>query len=116
MGGFFANPTILGSAGGVPSMALAAGNLPAHVHGGTTAIMNGTSTHSHSVSGGSFGGAAAGSSGPGGQAAPINTSGVVVNPTDIQHTHNFVTDNGPGLATAFSVISPRKLCTVYIKL
>ena len=118
LGAYFANPTVLGSAGGAPSAALAAGNIPPHTHSGTTGGMNASNPHSHGVNGGTLGGTLS-TSVQGGATflAPVGTSTIGINATDINHAHPFTTDGGAGLAgSAFGIISPRKLCTAYLKL
>ena len=120
--GSFANPTVLGSAGGTPSLTLVAANLPAHVHsaapGSKTEAED--ATHSHQVPGviapqvGSSVGM-----GTGGVAVALATQNIQTGTQSASHKHpfTFTTDGGAGLlGTPVSIIDPRKLCTFYIKL
>jgi hypothetical protein len=105
------NPVLLGSVGGGEFNNLAYYHLPPHSHSGLTGVEN--QAHSH---GGVVTGANTYSS-PGGATAVVqslqfgNTGGESQN-----HNHNFTTDNGPGSASAFRTIGPRKLVTFYMKL
>ena len=120
--GSFANPTVLGSAGGAPSLTLVAANLPAHVHHESpgTKTEAEDATHTHNVPGvltavpGSPGGITAA-----GVAVQANFTTVASGTQSASHKHPlaFTTDGGTGLlSTPVSIIDPRKLCTFYIKL
>ena len=115
LGAFFANPTVLGSAGGAPSAALAAGNIPPHTHSGSTGFMDRNNPHSHGVSGGTVGGTSTigrPQTIVNDAFIPIGATAIGINNTDINHAHPFTTDGGAGLAgSAFGIISPRKLVT-----
>jgi len=112
---FGTSPIVLGAAGGAQSKALLAANVPSHTHNGGGTTGNDSPDHSHGFTtptqvgqGTSGGGLAFSSSGA------ANTGGA-----STRHTHSFAftTDGGAGLSGLdFSVISPRKLCTFYMKL
>jgi hypothetical protein len=117
-GGYLANPTTLGAVGGAPSMALAPTHVAPHTHSGTTGGMNSNNPHSHGVSGAPYGGASPGTAQTGGgTGVPVTPTTIVINATDINHGHPFTTDGGAGLAgTAFGILGPTKLITIYMKL
>jgi len=113
---FGVSPLVLGAAGGGQAIAILIANVPAHVHNGVTAGMNQNATHAHSSDAirniGPAGGAGNWASGPYSVGAAA-----VINPVNLDHSHNFVTDGGTGLAgQPISVMNPRKLCTLYMKL
>jgi len=138
--GFGADGKVLGNSGGAEQRTLAAANLPAHTHSGTTG--NESASHTHGFSGttggesaqhthpvnnqGSLGGY---QSGGGLGAAVAGTGNTGVNSVDhthtfsgttatpsAQHTHSFTTDNGPGAGTALQIASPGMVMSYFIKL
>jgi hypothetical protein len=78
--------------------------------------MNSNRTHSHSVSGGTFGGTGAYNNFGNfdGISGPLNAAGITINAADIEHGHNFNTDSGSGLAgSAHPNMQPTLVC-VYL--
>jgi hypothetical protein len=116
LGGYFPNPTTLGAAGGGPSMALAAANLAPHTHSGATGNENQNHNHNYNTPTSYNTQATV----VGGASAFFWTGGPTTTVTPVEnqaHNHNFTTDGGAGMAaTPFSIISPRKLITFYMKL
>ena len=120
LGAYFANADLLGSVGGSPSAAIGISNLPPHTHSGTTnsipAAYPNAQTHSHPITEpGTVNATASLVTSPGGPlwagTTPGNTGA-----TNTDHTHPFTTDGGTGTSVPLATISPRKLCTIYIKL
>jgi hypothetical protein len=122
LGSYFANATTLGSSGGSPSATIAATNLPVHTHGGTTNGMNRHNPHSHGVTGLNtasvlVAGTPSNSAYFGGSLkVDLIQNAFNINNEDIAHEHTFTTDGGTGGGVAMGIISPRKLCTIYMKL
>jgi microcystin-dependent protein len=112
-----------GATGGASTVTLSAANLPAHSHSfsGTTGTMNSNWAHSHSVSdpghshsslyrtsgGGADGGYADSWKGTTWTGTSASGTGIWINATDTNHTHNFSgTTSSYGSGTAFSNLPP----------
>lgn len=101
--------TKLGWGAGDQSVALTAAQLPAHTHSGTTGAMNANASHSHGVSGGTYGGNQAYFGGQQGTSfnVPINGAAISIDAANTDHGHPFTTDGGSGLAgTAHANVQP----------
>jgi hypothetical protein len=109
---FGTSAIVLGAAGGAESKTLAAANMAAHTHSGTTGAMNSNASHSHSINVLLTGGAPNFS----GAAGAIQLTATSTAATNTDHTHNFTTDNGTGTGTPVAIASPMMLATVYLKL
>jgi microcystin-dependent protein len=118
LGGYFANPTVLGAVGGAPSVALGVGNIPAHTHNGSNNTGTDFPDHNHGFT------AVIGTStvlgiGTGGVAFQCTQFGSTTGGANQRHQHSFsfTTDGGNGLGgTPFASFGPRKLVTFYMKL
>lgn len=114
MQGFFANPTVLGAVGGIAYAQLAQANLPPHTHGDAGGTANESATHTHTyTSPATPVGLQGGSTYP---AANISSGSALTTTESASHFHRFSVDNGPGSSAQFPTFSPRKLCTIYLKL
>lgn len=112
---FGTDPTVLGAAGGVQSRGLGIANMVAHTHSGTTGVEDATHTHTTSVAGVLNGGSV--SVGGGGSFFIPSTQNYTSGTESANHHHAFTTDSGSGMsATAFGIVGPMKLATVYLKL
>ena len=114
LGAYFANATTLGSAGGVPAVTILNGNLPAYTPAGTLTIGTITLNNlanvptSTAFTGNNVGGGGGPFGVVNGGPAPITAS-----PSGVWAFNG--TPQG-GTSTPFGIISPRKLCTIYLKL
>jgi hypothetical protein len=107
--------TVLGAFGGSQSHTLVPGELALHTHGYSGTTGGDSPDHSHPYT--------APTSGPGTGTSPnyFSSSQVAANTggASTRHTHPYSgsTDTGAGVGGApHSIVSPRKLCTIYIKL
>lgn len=107
-GGYFANPTVLGTPGGNPSFQIATANLPPYTPGGSVSGSNAHITNHQSVVQGNVGSGAT-FYGPFANQGDTPTSAPVDAPS-------FSGNAQGGAQTPFSIISPRKLITFYMKL
>jgi hypothetical protein len=108
LGGFFTNPTLLGSAGGAPSQQLSTGHLPPYTPSGTVSPSTAHISNNQSVAQGQAGTGItfygpSGNQGVNPTTAPVDAPTLTFNPQG-------------GLSVAFGLISPRKLLTIYMKL
>ena len=100
-----ANPDVLGTVGGGQSETLTTAQIPAHTHSGTTGAMNSNQAHTHTFTSVQVGGGAlSGGSAP--SVALNAATGSTTGSTNIDHTHNFTTDNGTGGGTAHPNVQP----------
>jgi microcystin-dependent protein len=109
---FGTSAIVLGAAGGAESKTLAAANMAAHTHSGTTG--NDSPDHTHTTPNILVStGVSATPSGPGfsGSVANVASGGA-----SARHTHAFTTDSGTGTGTPVAIASPMMLATVYLKL
>ncbi|MBR0747390.1 hypothetical protein JQ582_25985 [Bradyrhizobium japonicum] len=113
LAGYFANATVLGAAGGSPGMSLQLGHMVPHTHSGTTGVDYPDHAHNYTQRGGVL-------HQDGTNQATVATQdiGNTTSGANARHQHNYTTNGGDGglAAAPFSLISPRKLCTLYIKL
>jgi hypothetical protein len=111
------SPVVLGAVGGLESNAISIAQMPSHYHAANMY----DPTHSHSLSGGVWGGTAGNSLNyyqGGGQGSPLQA--IVVNAAStgvrINAGNGLDLTGSQGGGQAFRTIGPRKLCTGYIKL
>ena len=108
LGTFFANATQLGSAGGVPSMTIANANLPPYTPSGSVGVsVSGTAPVQGAYPGTTIANVAA---------VGTNAGSSSTIPLTLSPSGSFTgTAQAGNASTPFGIISPRKLCTLYIK-
>ena len=113
LGAYFANATVLGATGGNPSWVLATANLPPYTPGGS--VTNGAISTSISPNANMLSSSGLVQIGGGGSFFSYNVN-TPLSASSTQGVSSFAGNAQGGSSAPFPTISPRKLCTVYLKL